>query len=124
MGRSSRWEYLKAIHPRYRQADRQEKKVILNEFCRNTGYHRKYAIRLLNGPPPGRGRPPCPRRPRTPTYSTQVISVLGAVGEAAGYPCGVRLRPVLPWCMPSTRDRFRLAPVVVEPRLPLSRREI
>src|SRR5689334_23765835 len=92
MGRSSRWEYLKAIHPRYRQADRQEKRVILNEFCRNTGYHRKYAIRLLNGPPPGRGRAPRPRRPRTPTYSTQVVSVLGAVWEAAGYPCGVRLK--------------------------------
>ena len=25
---------------------------MLNEFCLNTGYHRKYAIRLLNGAPP------------------------------------------------------------------------
>ena len=124
MGRSSRWEYLKAIHPRYRQADRQEKKVILNEFCRNTGYHRKYAIRLLNGPPPGRGRPPCPRRPRTPTYSTQVISVLGAVWEAAGYPCGVRLKALLPLWMPWTRKRFRLAPAVEKPLLRISARQI
>ena len=48
MSRRSRWEYLKAIYPRYRQADRREKQAILNEFCHNTGYHRKYAIRLLN----------------------------------------------------------------------------
>ena len=28
------------------------KQVILDEFCTNSGYNRKYAIRLLNGPPP------------------------------------------------------------------------
>ena len=57
MGHRSRWEYLRAIHARYRQADRRAKQVILNEFCANTRYHRKYAIRLLNGPPPGRVPP-------------------------------------------------------------------
>src|SRR5437660_11325581 len=112
MGRSSRWEYLKAIHPPYRQADRQEKKVILNEFCRNTGYHRKDAIRLLNGPPPGRGRPPCPRRPRTPTYSTQVISVLGAVLEDVVYPFDVRLHALLRLWLAWTRKRSRLPPAM------------
>ena len=25
-----------------------------NEFCLTTGYHRKYAIRILNGPAPGK----------------------------------------------------------------------
>jgi hypothetical protein len=29
------------------------KHVILSEFCLNTQYNRNYAIRLLNGPPPG-----------------------------------------------------------------------
>jgi hypothetical protein len=32
--------------------------VILNEFCTNTGYNRKYAIRLLNGPRPEKRRTP------------------------------------------------------------------
>src|SRR5213080_4229544 len=82
MGRGSRWEYLKAIHPRYRQADRQGKKIILNEFCRNTGYHRKYAIRLLNGPPPGRGRPPCP--PPASDADLQYASHLGVGGGLGG----------------------------------------
>ncbi len=50
MSHRSRWEYFRAIYARYRQADRQLKQVILNEFCANTGYNRKYAIRLLNGP--------------------------------------------------------------------------
>ena len=52
MGNKGRWEYLRAIYERYRKAGRREKKVILNEFCANSGYNRKYAIRLLNGPRP------------------------------------------------------------------------
>ena len=62
-GRSRR-EYLEVIHSRYRRADLREKQVILNELCRNTGYNRKYAIRLLNGPPPSPKRER-PRRQRT-----------------------------------------------------------
>ena len=54
MGQEAKWEYFRAIYERYRQADRKRKHAILNEFCVNTGYHRKYAIRLLNGPPPGK----------------------------------------------------------------------
>jgi len=52
MGRKGKWEYFRAIYGRYQQADRQAKQVMLNEFCLTTGYHRKYAIRILNGPPP------------------------------------------------------------------------
>jgi hypothetical protein len=77
-GRSRR-EYLEAIHARYRQAEPAEKQMILNEFCRNTSYHRKYAIRLLNGAPPD----PTPERPRSrqraPSYSAGVMSILRAV---------------------------------------------
>ncbi len=56
MSHRSRGEHFQAIYARYRQADGKLKQVILNEFCANTGYHRKYAIQLLNGPPPGRAR--------------------------------------------------------------------
>jgi hypothetical protein len=50
LGSKGRWEYLRAIYERYQRAAGKDKKVILSEFCANTGYHRKYAIRLLNGP--------------------------------------------------------------------------
>jgi hypothetical protein len=36
------------IAQRYRGATKQGKKEILDEFCRTTGYHRKYAVSLLN----------------------------------------------------------------------------
>ncbi len=56
MGRQSKWEYFGAVYARYRRADRRTKQRILDEFCANRRYHRNYALRLLNGPPPvGRG---------------------------------------------------------------------
>ncbi len=48
MGSKSKRDYLKAIRERYRKASREEKSVILNEFCQMCGYNRKYAIRILN----------------------------------------------------------------------------
>lgn len=53
----SRREYLRAIHPRHRQAGRAVKGQTLDEFCKVTGYHRKDAMRLLNVPPPAKIRP-------------------------------------------------------------------
>lgn len=38
----------KEIAVRYRSESKDGKQAILDEFCRRTGYHRKYAVRLLN----------------------------------------------------------------------------
>ena len=56
MGHKGRREYLRAIYERYQKAERGGKNVILSEVCANTGYHRKYAIRLLNRPRPEKRR--------------------------------------------------------------------
>ncbi|HSD50346.1 MAG TPA: transposase family protein [Candidatus Methylomirabilis sp.] len=122
MSRQGRWEYLKAIYPRYQQASRIEKQRILDEFCRVTGYHRKSALRLLNGPPPAR-RPPVPRR-RPPTYGTRVIQVLAAIWRAAGYPWSVRLKALLPLWLPWARPRFRLTAALEAQLLRLSPRQM
>jgi hypothetical protein len=108
VSRQGKWEYLKAIHARYRQASRAEKQRILDEFCQVTRYHRKSALRLLNGPPPGRRSPS--RRRRAPSYGPRVIQVLAAIWKAAGYPWSVRLQALLPLWLPWARPRFRLPP--------------
>jgi hypothetical protein len=46
LGHKAKWEYFRAVYERYRKAGREAKQVMLNEFCLNTGYHRKYGIRL------------------------------------------------------------------------------
>lgn len=123
MSHRSRWEYFRAIYARYRQADRKLKQAILNEFCANTGYHRKYAIRLLNGPPPSRVRRG-PRLPRSPSYGPTVVSVLAAIWEAAGYPWSVRLKALLPLWMPWVKRRFRVSGEVERQLRSISARQI
>jgi hypothetical protein len=123
MSGSSRTEYLKRIYPRYQKANGMEKQRILDEFCANCGYHRKYAIRLLNGPLPG-PRPVGRRCPRRATYGSRLISILRAVWEAADYPWSVRLKALLVEWMPWIRPRFRLTPEREEQLLHISARSI
>ena len=123
MGNKGRWELLRAIYDRYRNAGRKEKRVILSEFCANTGYHRKYAIRLLSGPRPGRWKSE-PRRGRGVSYSQEVVALLTAVWEAAGYPWSVRLKALLPLWMPWIRKRFRVRPEMERQLLRMSARQM
>ena len=67
LGHAARWEYFRVVYGRYRKAEGKAKVGMLDEFCLNTGYHRKYAIRLLNGPPPGK-QEGARRRGRKPHY--------------------------------------------------------
>ena len=122
MGNKGRWELLRAIYERYRKARKREKKVILSEFCANAGYHRKYAIRLLNGPPPGKCSEP--RRGRGVSYSQEVVALLTAVWEAAGYPWSVRLKALLPLWMPWIRKRYRVRPEMERQLLRMSARQM
>ena len=125
MSRHSKTEYWKAIYWRYRQAPKPEKHQILNEFCRTCRYHRKYAIRKLNGPPPPRGKPKCAsRRPRGFTYAPEVLAILREVWEAAGYPWSVRLQALLPLWLPWIRSRYHLTADQATQLLAISPRQI
>lgn len=48
MSQGSKRELLATIRPRYRKASKKEKQKFLDEFVAVTGYHRKYAIRVMN----------------------------------------------------------------------------
>ncbi|HXU12373.1 MAG TPA: integrase [Candidatus Binatia bacterium] len=122
MSHKSSREYLRRIHQRYAEADRTGKGRILDEFCEVAGFHRKYALRLLNGPPPD----PVPkrRRQRPERYSAAVVSALEAIWVAAGYPWSVRLKALLPTWLPWARRRFRLTPHVQRQLLQISPRQI
>jgi hypothetical protein len=122
LGRASRWEYLRQIHPRYRKGSRAEKGRILDEFCAVTRYNRKYALRVLNGPPPERH--PRKRRPRRPSYPPRVVSILVAIWEAAGYPWSVRLKALIPLWLPWVRKHYSLTPTLEEQLLKISPRQI
>lgn len=50
MSLHSRRELLAVFTPRYRSASAQDRRHILDEFVASPGYHRKYALSLLNHP--------------------------------------------------------------------------
>ena len=114
-------EYVQAIYGRYRHARRPDKQRILDEFCAVTGYHRKAAIRVLNGPAPGAARP-APSRPLT--YPPAVIEALRRIWAAAGYPWSVRLKALLPLWLPWARRHLRLRPRLEQPLLTISPRQM
>jgi len=93
MSPQTRREILKAVRPRYRKASRPEKTRILDEFVAVTGYHRKYAIQLLNhGAPPSKSG----KRKRRRTYTAEVVTALVKIWDILDRPCGKRLHPYLP----------------------------
>jgi hypothetical protein len=48
---TTRRELIEAVAARYRAAGRNEKREILDEFVKVTGFHRKHAIRALKRAP-------------------------------------------------------------------------
>ena len=118
----ARREYVLAIAGRYHTATRRDKRRILDEFCKVTGYHRKYALRRLNGPPPGAAAPE--RRRRGVHYGPAVIHALTAIWEAAGYPWSVRLKALLPLWLPWARRRMRLSAGVCRQLATISPRQM
>ena len=75
MSHKVRWEYFRAIYGGYQKGDRKTRQTILNEFHLNTGYHRKYAIRLLNGDRLGlRASPSRVRCRRAPHYRRKTLT--------------------------------------------------
>ena len=93
MSQQSKRELLAALRPRYRKATRSEKGAILDELVATTGYHRKYAVQLLNHPPRHhqRRRRACWRK-----YTSDVLYALEKVWRVANCICGKRLVPFLP----------------------------
>lgn len=94
MSTRSKRELLTTVSPRYVTATGTDKARILDEFVATTGYHRKYALALLNHPPLLRSR--ALRRPRTKTYTPAVQRTLVRLWEVADRICSKRLVPALP----------------------------
>lgn len=86
-------ELLEAVRPRYLRAHKQEKTRILDEFVANTGYHRKYALRLLkHGVKKQRQKKPG----KSKVYQGEVVLALIKIWAICGQICSRRLHPFLP----------------------------
>jgi hypothetical protein len=94
MSLTSRREYLGQIQGRYQRVGRLYEQQILNEFCTNCGYERKYALKLLHGQ---RGVRTGNHWGRTKIYEPkELLPALKHVWLASEQPCSKRLVAALP----------------------------
>jgi hypothetical protein len=94
MSLDSRRELLAVTAPRYRTAHRAERSRILEEFVASTGYHRKYALTLLNHPLSK--APARTKRQRVRHYPLACQQALITCWHATNGMCSKRLVPYLP----------------------------
>jgi hypothetical protein len=93
MSQRSKCELLESVQPRYWKARKAEKQKMLDEFTAATGFHRKYAVRLLkHGYPRRKGKP----KGRHAIYGGEVVLALEQIWEVYGRICSKRLQPYLP----------------------------
>jgi hypothetical protein len=107
---ATRRELKDAIRERYQAASEgRERRQILAEFVRVTGYHRKHALRVLNHS----ASSAIPRR-RERLYDEAVHQALTVLWEAADRICGKRLRELIPVLIDAMErhGHLRLDPVV------------
>ena len=97
-------EALRVYRKRYKGASRKERTKVLDEFCRLSGYHRKYAIALLSRFDEDEREKP--QRRRGVSYSSAALKVIEAIWEAAGYPWSERLKALLPLWLPRAQGHL------------------
>jgi len=100
----SREEQLKRLRWRYEHRKSEGKSLILDELCQEYGYHRKHAIRLMNGSADLPGEQVMRSGPE-PRYESIEI-VVETIWKAAEQPCGKRLVEVLPLWVPFYQKRY------------------
>ena len=93
MSQCSKRELWETIQPRYLKVSKAGKHKILDEFIASTGYHRKYAIRILKH---GYSRSHGKKKGKKSVYRGEVVVVLEQVWEIYGRICSKRLHPFLP----------------------------
>ena len=122
MSNKSKREYLKKVIERYFKADREEKKRILDEFCANCGYNRKYAIRLLNQQ--RKTQTKSKRRGPKVIYDGLVTNVLHIIWKTSGYLCSRRLKAAIALYLPSYKIDHSLSEDTEQKLLKISHQTI
>lgn len=102
----SREEQLERWRQRYKNRGLEGKARLLDQLCQDYGYHRKHAIRLLNGAAKSKKSPPGPE-----SKYKDLGEIVQRIWAAAEQPCGKRLAQALPLWLPHYQRHYgRLLP--------------
>lgn len=110
MTKQEKRAYFEAIQTRYRRASKSRKTTILNEFCEVCGYHRKYALRLLNAPRYKRERIVRKSGPVSRYNTPELLTALRQIWMASDQLCSKRLKEALPLWLPHYESAFQTLP--------------
>jgi hypothetical protein len=107
-------EYTAIMARRYKNAQKRgSKNLILSEYCRITGYHRKHAIRKLNTftlfTQPKRKKTGRPSRYNNP----DVLGPLKTIWLQANLPCSKNLKSLIPIWLPHYAQTYHPLPLHV-----------
>ena len=94
---------LKRYRELYRQSTKLEKGRLLDEFCKITHDHRKYASRLFRQ----NSTVSSMRRARATIYSEQALQVIERIWKAADHPWSQRLVTLLPLWLPWAKQHMK-----------------
>jgi hypothetical protein len=120
MVNTAKRQYLESIRSRYHASSRTDKKRILDEFCTICGYHRKHAIRLLNGDPKPIYRTSFSRRGPKKTYADPLLhDVLRDLWVITNLPCSKRLKAIIPLWLPHY-DKYEVPDSIREKLMTIS----
>ena len=101
MSPRSRKEYIETLYLRYRNASRNQKTLILDEFCATLGYRRKHVIRGFKKFRRFRKTKKQRSRPTPFYFQPSILKPLKKIRLAANLPCSKRLKSILPlWTQP------------------------
>lgn len=105
MSYKSRLEYLKEIFIRYKNSSKEEKKKILDEYCKVCKYNRKYAIRKLNSVP---NEVPIKERkragPKKKYHSKGIKDFIKTLQVKTNLICSKRLKSAIPLWLPVYKE--------------------
>ncbi|VAX17736.1 hypothetical protein MNBD_IGNAVI01-2991 [hydrothermal vent metagenome] len=99
MSNESKQEYLATIRTRYLSSSKKEKEKILDEFCANCSYNRKYAIRLLNSKPTTKRKKKNVGRKKK-YHKEEIIVFLKTLWKATNLICSKRLKTIISLWLP------------------------
>jgi hypothetical protein len=117
MDKKAKESYRQLIQPRYQKAFKKTKQKILDEFCLVCGYHRKYAIALLQKP--ARRLAPVKRKPgRKSIYQDEIlIKILQRIWLETELACSKRLKVAIPLWLPFYEKHYGEIPQDIHRKL-------
>ena len=91
MDTNAKQQYMETLRKRYLKSNKKAKGEVLDEYCRNTGEDRKYAIKKFRY----KVRLKANRKKKKEYYDGYVKAALAAMWKVFDYPCGQRLETIL-----------------------------